>query len=750
MKYPRDNPLARRVLAAILLCSTSLAFVATGLQLLIDYQHDVSTMKTRLDEIERSRLNSISAALWAMEDQQIRKQLEGIASLPDVAQVQLKDPAEKLLIQVGSVHDDTDTITREMPIRFVADTSTGHVVGLGTLVVTTSMSRIYRELKNKALVILATQTAKTLIVAIFALFIFNFLVSRHLSALAAYARRLDFANLGNLLSLSRKPPKQPDELDVVVSAINEMTSSLKQDFDELERYRNTLEDKVAERTQQLQASLESRRLMVANVSHELRTPVNALRLLLDTLTLGGVDEKQIISRVKSITGHMCQLVDNLLLLDPDQPSARGTAPDETFDLGSEIRATTHLVGPVRQGSSALFVLDVDQCTGVKVSGNRYALRRIIINLLTNAFKFTSTGSVSLFARADIDIGEGVVRCTIRVKDTGEGIPARMHERIFDPFVTSGVKNGHTGTGLGLPISRQLAENLNGSLKLIDSEEHKGSTFECVVRFNQAVSMEAVQGADVADDPAATLPHRRLRILLAEDDVVTAETVKLIIQLLKHDVTHVATFHDLCTELQSPVYDLALIDNRLPGGSGLDAAKTWRSATGMRLVLMTAEASSQVLEEARAVCDDVVLKPTSADCIRRLLGETVAAQPVRIVQDEIINPAPFATLRRCGVPCEKLAGICEVFYERTADALGQIQSMLGTIDVPVESMELRELVHRIRSACATVGAIGLDSAFQMLSLSASRAAAEQQLERLVQTFELTRQALHALLEEDRCA
>jgi diguanylate cyclase (GGDEF)-like protein/PAS domain S-box-containing protein len=267
--YSHENPLGRRVLAAILLCSTCLAFLATGLQLLFDYRHDVSIIEARMLEIEKSYLDSIGASMWSMDDQQTRKQLEGLGNLPDVVFVQLRDAEGKTLVQIGAPVQ-SHTITRKMPVKFLVDAATKQTSELGTLTVIASLDRVYSDLRNKALVILVAQTTKTTIVAIFTLFIFAHLVSRHLSTLAGYARGLDISNLGAPLKLSRKSPPRPDELDVVVSAINEMAGSIKHDFDELSRYRAGLEELVDSRTAELAQKVTEKEEVISELNREIK------------------------------------------------------------------------------------------------------------------------------------------------------------------------------------------------------------------------------------------------------------------------------------------------------------------------------------------------------------------------------------------------------------------------------------------------------------------------------------------------
>ena len=263
------NPLGQRLLASILVCSTCLAFLATGVQLLLDYRHGVSVVELRMDEIEHAYIDSIGASLWTMDEQQTRKQIEGIARLPDIVAVQLHDPAGNFLMNAGTVGSTGATIRRVIPIKVAEDSTSGNKIPVGTLEVTASLENLYRDLQDKALLILITQTTKTTIVAIFTLFIFRRMVSRHLSTIAAYARRLDLSNLGETLVLRRGPHKQTDELDIVVSAFNDMTTSIKRDVEELAHYRNGLEQLVERRTEELAQKVREKQEAIEKLNREM-------------------------------------------------------------------------------------------------------------------------------------------------------------------------------------------------------------------------------------------------------------------------------------------------------------------------------------------------------------------------------------------------------------------------------------------------------------------------------------------------
>ena len=266
----QSDPLGRRVLAYILVCSTFLAFLSTGLQLLLDYRHGVSGIELRLDEIEQGYADSIGASLWTMDEQQTGKQLEGIAKLPGITGVELRDPAGKSVMQAGELAaPGKDAVRRTIPIKYSESGTEESRMPLGTLEVTASLENVYSDLQDKVLLILIAQSAKTAIVVLFTLYIFRRLVSRHLSAIADYARRLDLSKLGEALRLPRRRRTVPDELDVVVSAFNDMTSSIRRDVEELARYRKGLEELVAARTEELAQKVAEKEEAIRRLHQEM-------------------------------------------------------------------------------------------------------------------------------------------------------------------------------------------------------------------------------------------------------------------------------------------------------------------------------------------------------------------------------------------------------------------------------------------------------------------------------------------------
>ena len=226
LAHPREHRLGYRLLAAIVLASTCIALVATGLQLVVDYQREVSTIEDELNQVERSRLASLANSLWSFDDTGLRLQLNGLLQLPDVKFAELKAAGGERYA-VGT-RPGLDSVTREFALHH--EQAGG--ARLGVLTVSATLDGVYQRLLRKAGLILAMTTGGTFLVALFIFSLVGRWVTRHLEHMARYARSLSLDHMGDALVLARQPGDLPDELDHVATALNDMRRAL---ADELKR-----------------------------------------------------------------------------------------------------------------------------------------------------------------------------------------------------------------------------------------------------------------------------------------------------------------------------------------------------------------------------------------------------------------------------------------------------------------------------------------------------------------------------------
>ena len=240
------NGIALRLLVFVLLFSSAVTLVLTAFQLYLDYRFDVGVIEQRLADVEKGYLRSLAEGLWQVDQKQLELQLKGIASLPEVTYAEVAETGKisnPLVVTTGT-EGNSAVLRREVPIAY--ETKDGREV-IGRFVVEASLAGVYDRLLQNILVILVTQGAKTFLVSTFIVFIFYRLVGRHLSQIARAVGAYNLWNPAAPVRLNRPSRAQPDDLDQVVTAFNNLCASLQHSYGELQRANADLQRDVAAR-----------------------------------------------------------------------------------------------------------------------------------------------------------------------------------------------------------------------------------------------------------------------------------------------------------------------------------------------------------------------------------------------------------------------------------------------------------------------------------------------------------------------
>ncbi len=228
LKAPHRS-IARRLIIYILLFSSVITLISTSYQLFLDYSRDIGAIQNNMRQIELSYLDSIIRSMWVTDEELLTIQADGILRLPDMQYIEIKTNSRQVFF-AGTIKK-SNIIQKEFDLSFHYK---GKDISLGTLTVAANVGAVYQRLMSRVTVILLTQAIKTFLVSMFILFLFYYLIGRHLNILAQYVAEFNLSGLDRQLTLQRKKidKESIDELDLLVSGINQMRINLLQDITE--------------------------------------------------------------------------------------------------------------------------------------------------------------------------------------------------------------------------------------------------------------------------------------------------------------------------------------------------------------------------------------------------------------------------------------------------------------------------------------------------------------------------------------
>jgi len=264
-------------------------------------------------------------------------------------------------------------------------------------------------------------------------------------------------------------------------------------------------------------------------------------------------------------------------------------------------------------------------------GDGLRIRQVLINLVSNAVKFTEQGEVVIRVMLDGDDGEDLI--TFSVEDTGIGIAPLRGDQLFEPFTQGEVstERRYGGTGLGLSISKKIVKGLGGGIGF-DSTPGEGSTFWFSLPLKAAEIPEEAMSSILSDDPESMLsssPLSGVRILVADDNAINLELTRAILHSYDAQITAVSDGAQAVREAETHAFDLILMDIHMPVMSGLEAARKIRTGDGAScdcpIIAVTANAMSQDKERCLHVgMNDYLSKPVKANQLNNTLSRWLQA------------------------------------------------------------------------------------------------------------------------------
>lgn len=480
---------------------------------------------------------------------------------------------------------------------------------------------------------------------------------------------------------------------------------------------------------------------LANMSHEIRTPMNAITGFAELC----LKEKNYCyaADIKTAAKSLISIINDILDISKIEAGKLELVPSvyDTANMLNDVISIIYV--QLGKKKNLDFKIDVDRRIPRKMYGDEVRLKQILINLLGNAVKFTSEGFIGLSVRELSRVGDGV-SLMFKISDSGLGIRKEDISKLFENFQQVDTRKNRKieGSGLGLPISKNLAEKMNGSIT-VESEYGKGSVFTVIlvqkISDPSPIPKSAAGSvhAPVSEEKPRTLYAPEAHVLVVDDNKVNLNVTARLLTTYGIKAELADSGGKAIEMINSAYYDLVFMDHMMPELDGVDTTKMIRSQNDayskeLPIIALTANAVSGAREMfLESGFNDFISKPIQLPLLEKILEAWLPEQMVKYSEtgvkavhadvSDILTPADTAPaeadeeddivipnvdvkagLSLCGGNVDAYLAILKTFMETAAESMLRIETCAHSRDYKNYTTE----VHGLKSSALAIGAAGL--------------------------------------------